>query len=57
MITLLPCLKKKWVSDMADALSRYMLETYPMRYHRPDLGFLLWRWRPTGDELPQFNAE
>jgi hypothetical protein len=27
-----------------------------MKYGRPDLGFLKWRWRPEGCELPRFNA-
>jgi hypothetical protein len=27
-----------------------------MKYGRPDLGFLSWRWRPDGCELPRFDA-
>ncbi|XP_051195299.1 protein trichome birefringence-like 19 [Lolium perenne] len=27
-----------------------------MKYGRPDLGFLGWRWRPDGCELPRFDA-
>uniref|UniRef100_A0A0D9WP62 Uncharacterized protein n=1 Tax=Leersia perrieri TaxID=77586 RepID=A0A0D9WP62_9ORYZ len=27
-----------------------------MKYGRPDLGFLRWRWRPDGCELPRFDA-
>ncbi|XP_062227585.1 protein trichome birefringence-like 21 [Phragmites australis] len=27
-----------------------------MKYGRPDLGFLRWRWRPAGCELPRFDA-
>ncbi|CAM0912115.1 unnamed protein product [Alopecurus aequalis] len=27
-----------------------------MKYGRPDLGFLKWRWRPDGCELPRFDA-
>uniref|UniRef100_A0ACD5V7L7 Uncharacterized protein n=1 Tax=Avena sativa TaxID=4498 RepID=A0ACD5V7L7_AVESA len=27
-----------------------------MKYGRPDLGFLRWRWRPVGCELPRFDA-
>uniref|UniRef100_A0ACD5ZVG5 Uncharacterized protein n=1 Tax=Avena sativa TaxID=4498 RepID=A0ACD5ZVG5_AVESA len=27
-----------------------------MKYGRPDLGFLRWRWRPHGCELPRFDA-
>lgn len=26
-----------------------------MKYGRPDAGFLRWRWRPDGCELPKFN--
>ncbi|KAF8723719.1 hypothetical protein HU200_021684 [Digitaria exilis] len=27
-----------------------------MKYGRPDTGFLRWRWRPAGCELPRFDA-
>ncbi|WVZ81150.1 hypothetical protein U9M48_028563 [Paspalum notatum var. saurae] len=27
-----------------------------LKYGRPDLGFLRWRWRPSGCDLPRFNA-
>ncbi|CAL5047263.1 unnamed protein product [Urochloa decumbens] len=27
-----------------------------MKYGRPDTGFLKWRWRPAGCELPRFDA-
>jgi hypothetical protein len=26
-----------------------------LKYGRPDLGFLKWRWRPSGCELPRFD--
>jgi hypothetical protein len=26
-----------------------------MRYGKPDLGFVNWRWRPDGCDLPRFN--
>jgi hypothetical protein len=28
-----------------------------MKYGRPDRGFLRWRWRPDGCEMPRFDAE
>ncbi|XP_039843432.1 protein trichome birefringence-like 19 [Panicum virgatum] len=28
-----------------------------MKYGRPDTGFLRWRWRPAGCDLPRFDAE
>ncbi|GJN29039.1 hypothetical protein PR202_gb17229 [Eleusine coracana subsp. coracana] len=28
-----------------------------MKYGRPDRGFLRWRWRPAGCEMPRFDAE
>nr|CAB3470471.1 unnamed protein product [Digitaria exilis] len=27
-----------------------------LKYGRPDLGFLQWRWRPSGCDLPRFDA-
>ncbi|KAL6605791.1 hypothetical protein ACP70R_041444 [Stipagrostis hirtigluma subsp. patula] len=52
----------EWVPDPAPP--PYTTETCPvihghydcMRYGRPDLGFIRWRWRPAGCELPRFDA-
>ncbi|CAM0947190.1 unnamed protein product [Alopecurus aequalis] len=54
----------KWVPD--DAAPYYTNRSCAltqehqncMKYGRPDLGFLRWRWRPDGDgcELPRFDA-
>jgi hypothetical protein len=54
--------KGEWVPD--PGAPRYTTETCPvihghydcMRYGRPDLGFVRWRWRPEGCELPRFDA-
>ncbi|KAL6838617.1 hypothetical protein ACP4OV_031574 [Aristida adscensionis] len=51
-----------WVPD--PGAPPYTGETCPlihghydcMRYGRPDLGFLRWRWRPAACELPRFDA-
>ncbi|OEL17684.1 Protein trichome birefringence-like 19 [Dichanthelium oligosanthes] len=53
----------EWVPDPAGA-PRYTTETCPVihghydcaRYGRPDLGFVRWRWRPAGCELPRLDA-
>ncbi|PNT76072.1 protein trichome birefringence-like 19 [Brachypodium distachyon] len=55
--------KGKWVPD-TDAPPRYTNETCPvlhghydcMKYGKPDLGFIRWRWRPEECELPRFDA-
>jgi hypothetical protein len=52
----------EWVPD--DAAPYYtnrscsLIEEHQncMKYGRPDLGFLNWRWRPEGCELPRFDA-
>ncbi|XP_047044060.1 protein trichome birefringence-like 20 [Lolium rigidum] len=52
----------EWVPD--DAAPYYtnrscaLIEEHQncMKYGRPDLGFLKWRWRPEGCELPRFDA-
>jgi hypothetical protein len=56
----------EWVPDDGDggALPYYTNLTCPMiqehqncmKYGRPDRGFLRWRWRPAGCELPRFDA-
>lgn len=54
--------KGEWVPD--PGAPRYTTEACRvihghydcMRYGRPDLGFVRWRWRPTGCELPRFDS-
>ncbi|XBI08842.1 hypothetical protein VPH35_136517 [Triticum aestivum] len=54
--------KGEWVPD--PGAPGYTNETCPvihghydcMRYGKPDLGFVRWRWRPDGCELPRFDA-
>jgi hypothetical protein len=54
--------KGEWVPD--HGMPGYTSETCPvihghydcMRYGKPDLEFLRWRWRPDGCELPRFDA-
>jgi hypothetical protein len=54
----------EWVPDDGGALPYYTNLSCPviqehqncMKYGRPDLGFLRWRWRPAGCELPRFDA-
>lgn len=54
--------KGEWVPD--PGAPRYTTETCPvihghydcMRYGRPDLGFVRWRWRPAGCDLPRLDA-
>ncbi|PAN23967.1 hypothetical protein PAHAL_4G188800 [Panicum hallii] len=54
--------KGEWVPD--PGAPRYTTETCPVihghydcaRYGRPDLGFVRWRWRPAGCELPRLDA-
>lgn len=53
--------KGEWVPD--PGAPRYTAETCPvihghydcLRYGRPDLGFVQWRWRPARCELPRLN--
>ncbi|TVU11684.1 hypothetical protein EJB05_45284, partial [Eragrostis curvula] len=55
----------EWVPDDDGAGPYYTNLTCPhiqehqncMKYGRPDRGFLRWRWRPDGCELPRFDAE
>ncbi|OEL17682.1 Protein trichome birefringence-like 21 [Dichanthelium oligosanthes] len=52
----------EWVPD--DDAPYYTNRTCPliqehqncMKYGRPDTGFMRWRWRPAGCELPRFDA-
>uniref|UniRef100_A0A0A9HL77 Uncharacterized protein n=1 Tax=Arundo donax TaxID=35708 RepID=A0A0A9HL77_ARUDO len=52
----------EWVPD--DDAPYYTNRSCPLiqehqnciKYGRPDLGFLRWRWRPAGCELPRFDA-
>lgn len=55
----------EWVpDDGGGAAPYYTNESCPliqehqncMKYGRPDLGFLRWRWRPERCELPRFDA-
>jgi hypothetical protein len=54
--------KGEWVPD--SGAPRYTTETCPVihghydciRYGRPDLGFVRWRWRPAGCDLPRLDA-
>ncbi|XP_047067630.1 protein trichome birefringence-like 21 [Lolium rigidum] len=54
----------EWVPDDGGAVPYYTNRSCPyiqehqncMKYGRPDLGFLKWRWRPSGCELPRFDA-
>ncbi|KAM0917802.1 hypothetical protein ACQ4PT_009237 [Festuca glaucescens] len=53
-----------WVQDDDGVLPYYTNISCPviqehqncMKYGRPELGFLRWRWRPAGCELPRFDA-
>ncbi|KAK3132174.1 hypothetical protein QOZ80_6AG0516900 [Eleusine coracana subsp. coracana] len=55
----------EWVPDDSGALPYYTNLSCPliqehqncMKYGRPDRGFLQWRWRPAGCEMPRFDAE
>ena len=63
-----PPLKKKLVQGPNDDAARtpyyYTNRSCPLiqehqnclKYGRPDLGFLRWRWRPAACELPRFDA-
>ena len=51
----------EWVPDMEapyyNHKTCYMIQEHQncLKYGRPDLGFLKWRWRPSGCELPRFD--
>jgi hypothetical protein len=53
-----------WVPDDAARPPYYTNRSCPLiqehqnclKYGRPDLGFLSWRWRPAACELPRFDA-
>ncbi|XP_006644448.2 protein trichome birefringence-like 19 [Oryza brachyantha] len=51
----------EWVPDLEapyyNHKTCYMIQEHQncLKYGRPDLGFLKWRWRPSGCELPRFD--
>jgi hypothetical protein len=55
----------EWVPDDGGALPYYSNLSCPLiqehqnciKYGRPDRGFLRWRWRPAGCDMPRFDAE